>query len=375
MQDTSTPTPPRWTLRNLPLAARLTLAAYLIAVGLGYLSALVNLHFQEARPDEILPSDEDVVTIYHGTSQVSQLERLLVAHPSLPFNGQGSMRSAMTLGKRVSGANKLLKEKAKALNLSLDDPAQAKKVREAVQNELDGERLSLIAWVKSGSDKKAYENDAYPRSPKLAALPITEKYLNEDPQFLLEDKVKPVMIKSIIQDRCARCHSPEVGGPGAQFPLDNFDQITSYTSIEKSTGKSLPKLAMTTHIHLLSFAVLYALTGLVLALSSCPAWIRVPIAPLALIASVVDVACWWLARLEDPYGTMFASMIPMTGAVLAVSLLLQIVLSLFSMFGNLGKVLLVLLFIAAGAGGYVAKERYIDPHILHEKEMRKAVQE
>ena len=72
MQDTSTPPAPRWTLRRLPLAARLTLAAYLIAVGLGYLSALVNLHFQEARPDEILPSEEDVVTIYHGTSQVSQ---------------------------------------------------------------------------------------------------------------------------------------------------------------------------------------------------------------------------------------------------------------------------------------------------------------
>ena len=61
--------------------------------------------------------------------------------------------------------------------------------------------------------------------------------------------------------------------------------------------------------------------------------------------------------------------------VLAVSLLLQIVLSLFSMFGNVGKVLLVLLFITAGGGGYVAKELYIDPHIDHEKEMRKAVQE
>jgi hypothetical protein len=316
-----------------------------------------------------------VVGIYSGKLQVSQLERLLVAHPSLPFNGQGSMRSALTLGKRVTGAKKLLKEKATAMKPSLDDRAQAKKVREAVQNDLDGERLSLIAWVKAGADKKAYEDDAYPRGPKLAALPITEKYLNEDPQFLPEDKVKPVKIKSIIADRCARCHSPEIGGPGAQFPLDNFEQITAYTSIEKSTGKSLPKLAMTTHIHLLSFAVLYALTGLILALSSCPGWVRVPIAPMPLLASVVDVAFWWLARLEEPYGPMFARLIPVTGAVLAVSLLLQIVLSLFSLFGNLGKVLLVLLFLAAGGGGYYAKVKYIDPHILHEKQMMQAVKE
>ena len=381
MQDTSTSPAPRWTLRDLPLAARLCLSAFLIAVGLGYLSALVNLHFQEAKPSEILPGEEDVVGIYSGTLKVSQFERLLVAHPSLPFNGQGSMRSAMTLGKRVTGEKRTLKEKATemekatGMKFSLDDRAQAKKIREAVQNDIDGERLSLIAWVKAGADKKAYEDNAYVRSPKLAALPITEKYLNDDPQVLPEDKVKPVMIQSIIKDRCARCHSPEIGGPGAQFPLDTFEQITNYTSVEKSTGKSLPKLAMTTHIHLLSFAVLYALTGLALALSSCPGWIRVPMAPMALIASVVDVAFWWLARLEEPYGPMFARLIPVTGAVLAVSLLLQIVLSLFSMYGKVGKVFLLLLFVGAGAGGYVVKERYIDPHILHEKKMMTAVEE
>jgi hypothetical protein len=365
MQDTSTPPPPRWTLRQLPLAARLTLAAYLIAVGLGYLSALVNLHFQEARPDEILPSDEDVVTIYSGKSQVSQLERLLVAHPSLPFNGQGSMRGSMT-GVKSSGWKGAVKKKAKELKLDLNIRTQAKQAEAAVQEDLDGERLSLIAWIKAGPDKEAYEKDAYVRGPKLAAHPINPKFLNDD---------NSVKIKSIIHARCARCHSPDVGGPGSNFPLDEFDQIAVYTSAEKSTGKSLPKLAMTTHVHLLSFAVLYALTGLILALSSCPAWVRVPIAPLALIASVVDVACWWLARLEDPYGSMFAMLIPVTGAVLAVSLLLQIVLSLFSLFGNVGKVLLVLLFIAAGAGGYMVNENYINPHILHEKEMRKAVQE
>ena len=365
MQDTSNSLPPRWTLRNLPLAARLTLAAYLIAVGLGYLSALVNLHFQEAKPAEILPSEEDVVSIYSGKSQVSQWERLLVAHPSLPFNGQGSMRRVMT-GTKAAGFKRDVKEKAKALDLNLDNREQAKKAEVAVQNDIDGERLSLIAWVKAGPVKKAYEDDAYARGPNLEKHAVTARYLNED---------NSVRIKSIIHDRCARCHSTEVGGPGALFPLEEFDQITVYTSVEKSTGKSLAKLAMTTHIHLLSFAMLYALTGLILALSSCPAWIRIPIAPMALIASVVDVAFWWLARLEEPYGPMFARLIPVAGAILAVSLLLQIILSLFSMFGKFGKVLLVLVFLAAGAGGYVVKEQFIDPHILHEKQMMEAVEE
>ena len=72
---------------------------------------------------------------------------------------------------------------------------------------------------------------------------------------------------------------------------------------------------------------------------------------MALIASVVDVAFWWLARLEEPYGPMFARLIPVTGMVLAVSLLLQIVLSLFSLFGNMGKVFMVLLPVGAAAMG------------------------
>ena len=45
--------PERLTLRALPLAARLVLAVFLIAVGLGYGSALVQLHFQHASPGQL----------------------------------------------------------------------------------------------------------------------------------------------------------------------------------------------------------------------------------------------------------------------------------------------------------------------------------
>ena len=43
-------TPERWTISDLNLSARITLAVFLISVGIGYVSALVNLHFQEASP-------------------------------------------------------------------------------------------------------------------------------------------------------------------------------------------------------------------------------------------------------------------------------------------------------------------------------------
>ena len=45
-------------LRDLPLAARLVIATFLLSVGIGYFSALVQLHFQHAKPGSLLPDAE-----------------------------------------------------------------------------------------------------------------------------------------------------------------------------------------------------------------------------------------------------------------------------------------------------------------------------
>ena len=88
---------------DLPL--RLIAATFLCSVGIGYVSAMVNLHFQEASPGNLLPGPDDVVRVYHGSKHPNQLLRLLEAPEGLPFNGSGSMRSAFTR-KKNPGANK-----------------------------------------------------------------------------------------------------------------------------------------------------------------------------------------------------------------------------------------------------------------------------
>src|SRR3954452_16744716 len=92
--------PPRFTLRELPISARLTLALFLISVGAGYGSALVQLHFQHASPGEFMPSAHDVVVKFHGdpdpSRRVSTLQRLLEADEAQPFTGSGSMAAAFT---------------------------------------------------------------------------------------------------------------------------------------------------------------------------------------------------------------------------------------------------------------------------------------
>jgi hypothetical protein len=346
----------RWTLYNLPLAAKLAIATFLISAGLGYFSALVNLHFQEATPGKALPDENDVVRAYSSKDKASQFERLIIAHPSLPFNGEGSMRRVFT-EKSVRATDKKLKAVAKRMNRKdHTDP----RVKELFYKELEGERVVLVAWLQQEDKKGIYEKDAFQLEGKLKTLDVTPEFVEED-----DSKVRLAKVKSIIEARCVRCHSESAGGAPGRFPLGEWEEIEVYTKTEQK-GKSLSHLAMSTHVHLLGFSMLYGLTGLLLALTPLPGWIRVPLAPAALLAQVIDIAFWWMARLDEPHGPMFAKGIIVTGGIVAVSLGAQILLTLFTMFGKGGKVVLIFLIVISAGGGFGLTQRFILPYLAKE---------
>ena len=54
-----TPSGPRWTLRDLPLPAKLVVTTFLISVGLGYLWAMAQIHFKHASPGNPMPTLAD----------------------------------------------------------------------------------------------------------------------------------------------------------------------------------------------------------------------------------------------------------------------------------------------------------------------------
>jgi hypothetical protein len=341
--------PARLVLRDLPLVARLVIAMFLMSVGIGYFSALVQLHFQAASPGRLLPDMDDAARIYNGDPHgKSQLERLLTEAENLPFNGSGSMRSAFTA--RSAGWTGTIHRRAKADKVDLSE------AEKRVRGDRDGERLGLIAWVEVGAPEKAYEDDAFPLPDRLKDQPITEKYKGED-----DDHKPTLLVKSILNDRCVRCHRD--GGQVSDAPLRTYDDVKEYCDVEaRGHGMSLTKLAQTTHVHLLGFSMLYGLTGLIFAFTSYPGWMRFVLAPLPLLAQLVDISCWWLGRL-DP---QFAHTIAIAGAVVAAGLFLQIVLSLFNLFGRRGWVVLVLLFALAGFGGFTLYQKVIDPFLQQE---------
>jgi hypothetical protein len=358
-----------WTLRDLPFAARLTIAAFLISAGFGYFSGLVNLHFQTASPGEAMPTPDDAQRDFRGTGKSSQLERLLVAHPSLPFNGQGSMRSVFTK-QRAAGWAKARKARAKDLgivgedfaNLDKNDPKKSKDIDKYVAALFDGERLALIAWIRDGASKETYEADAFPLKGPLAKLPINPNMLDEN-----APKDEPAAkIKSIIETKCARCHADNVGGVGAQFPLEKYEDVALYISTERSTGKSLSKLAMTTHVHLLGFSMLYGMTGILFALTGYWRVLRVLIGPLPIVVQAVEISFWWLAKMDDPYGPQFVEMIRICGGIIALGVGLQILGTLFWLFGKYGKAVLFGMILAAVLGIFGIKDKLTE-YLANEK--------
>ncbi|HSQ57413.1 MAG TPA: hypothetical protein VLM40_16950, partial [Gemmata sp.] len=249
--------------------------------------------------------------------------------------------------------------------------------RDKLRGEHTGERDVLVLWAKADPErrKKGYQDDHFGIAPADLPKAITESFKSAP------DAVK---VKSIIDARCVVCHGQ--GGDADKYPLCTFDQIEKYLKVEepKVDGNwikvqepmSLEKLTQSTHAHLLSFAVLFSLTGLVFAFSSYPASVRCILAPLALVAVVADVALWWLARLSDGYGVYFAMGVIGTGGLTGVALGLQIALSVWNMYAAKGKFVILLIFALAGVGGGVAFKELILPGLesrKHPKEETHAV--
>lgn len=349
---TPPPLPPkkrRFLLRNLNLPARITLACFLLSVGIGYVSAMVQLHMQHSGPGNVLPSNTDVIRHFHGAdgNPKSRLERVVEADPSLPFNGAGSMAPAFTTrsGDWKSSIRDFAKEK------NIDQP----KAEVELRAQREGERQIMLAWIRSENLADAFKEDKISLPTDWGNKPLTEAYREGD----------TYKIKSLFIDRCTRCHAKEGDDEDASsYPLETMEQIQKYTTVDTGGGRvSLTKLAQSTHAHLLSFSVLFMLTGLLFALTNYPAVLRFILAPLVLVAQVTEIACWWLARIDGSTGVLFAQAIPILGAMVGGGLALQIVLTVIHLFGWFGRVVLIAIFAAGGFGAYVAKDKVIDPFL------------
>lgn len=293
----------RVTLRHLDLSQRLLIAVVLLAVGGGYIAALANLFASDsghdgkqtvkledfwqtlrdegisglkAKVDESL-GKEDVIRKYHGSGETA-LEAAL----------NGTMRE------------KILEYYA----------GDEKSPDQATRDMAEGDRLLLIQWSKLEPDlrKKAYDEGVPMEKdkPNLSLLSKTSE--NLEPR-----------ITEILKEACLTCHTAG-GDPQAKHaPLTTYAEVNRYSSINR--GISVERLALTTHVHLLGFSVLFTMTGFMFSFTSYPWWVRVPLAPATLFLQVLEIACWWLGKVHVNYAVAIMYLGPLVGLTLLLQIL------------------------------------------------------
>lgn len=345
-----------YTLRDLPLPVKVVATVFLLAVGAGYSSAVLQLHIQDSKSGKPMPTPEDVVLKFTGKkkfdpnapppeSPASRLEALIVAQAE-EINGS-TMAGAFTAHDRGPK------------HLKFSEHVKARPEAE-VRAERKGEQRVLVQWIRTpdAERKAAYEADKFVPPAGKTPKALTAGLKDGD----------AVKIKTLIDSRCVTCHSK--GGEKEEPALDSYaglmkfvppppppPQPDKYGYIKVEEPISISKLTQSTHAHLLSFAVLFSLTGLIFALSSWPAWMRVIGGPWVVVMVFADVSMWWLARLCDEYGPFFAMAVILTGFLAAVGLFVHIAGSLFTMYGLKGRVVIGLLFVvgAVAGGAFVTK--------------------
>ncbi len=350
--------PKRFSLSDLPLPAKLTVTVFLLSIGLGYVSAMVQLHMKDTKKDGTpMPGVPDVrekycsYTEYSGKYPGSKFESIISGDKNGAFS-KSNMAAAFF--SKSTGYEKDIK----------------KRTASVVDLEREGERQALLAWVKLDTEarKTAYESDAFEQPNDLKEKPVTADYLEDG-------KLK---VKSLVEDRCARCHDGMQQSPA----LNSWDVLATLTEapqpelfnfggksyVKNDKQVSLDGLTQTTHNHLFGFSMLYFLSGIILAFTKFPTLVKVIFCPLAIVGATLDVSCWWLSRIEPPYGPMFAAAILGTGGIAALSLAVQIFLSLFDMYGKKGKIVVLLLLLAGlGGGGFTIFTKVVKPYLDAEK--------
>lgn len=359
-----------YTLRDLPLPVKVVATVFLLAVGSGYLSAMVQLHMQDSKSGKPMPTVADVILKYTGKKKidpnapppapVSRLEALVV-NPVVQISGQ-SMSAAFTTADRAKG------------ELRYSNAIKGKRLElvEVINAQRHGEQTVFKLWINMPDEERraAYEGDTFEVAPAQMPNHITNAFRQGT----------TVKIKSIIDARCVTCHSK--GGDKEDVPLDNYDDLAKFMAVDAPAVSgdwvkveepvSLTKLTQSTHAHLLSFAVLFSLTGLLFALSSYPTGLRCVLGPWVVIAVFADVSLWWLARLSDQWGPYFAMGIIATGGLAGTGLFGQVVLSLFNMYGRTGKIVMGVLFaIGLGVVGAVWVNK-IDPALSKKSDEHRA---
>lgn len=130
-------------------------------------------------------------------------------------------------------------------------------------------------------------------------------------------------VKPILESNCIICHSPQAGM--GLVPLDSYEKVVELTVTD--TGASTQSLIRVSHIHLFGIAFILFLVGRIFILTELPVLLKRVAIAIPFLAMLLDILSWYATKIFP----QFAWVVVISGALMGLSFLLQIVISVYQM--------------------------------------------
>lgn len=173
-----------------------------------------------------------------------------------------------------------------------------------------------------------YGNRSGTRLEAAIRGPMAAYIQTEDRHIIVEwlkngtpEKDYSTVIHPILSKTCLNCHTP---ASGMGLPdLSTYSGIHEVAKVD--TGESIHTLVKLSHIHLFGIGLVLFVLGYIFILTILPGWIKYPLIVMPFLAIFTDILSWFLTK-WDP---IYAYTVVIAGALLGISLSLQILISLY----------------------------------------------
>jgi hypothetical protein len=266
-------------LARLPLSGKLLVTLFLLVVGPGYLFGPANIFFRHQDADlEPGLSVDDLRRTFHG------MEKQVTPEAEITVN------SAMLEQVRPGG-----------------------EMREHLEQGGEPAIRSLISWLEGGAkeDDFAKTGLAVPNDPSA---------------------------KEVISANCIECHNAD-GGEMEDIPYAATAEAEVEYALVMETAKpeferhqsgpqtlalapTGPKeLVHITHAHILTIPVFTLLVGVLFLMTGFGERVKLILAPLPMLAVLLDISSWWIARVAEPFIYVIAASGALFGAAYGLQIL------------------------------------------------------
>ncbi len=152
------------------------------------------------------------------------------------------------------------------------------------------------------------------KADKLVILKWLQDGKSED-EYL--DKVAP-----ILERDCLRCHRPTIN-----HDIPDLSSYPAVLEVADANGASLPALVKVSHIHLFGIAFILFLIGKIFILTELSPTVKRTVVAIPFVAMVIDILSWYVTT----FIPWFAYVVVFAGALLGLSMAIQILVRLYQM--------------------------------------------